>query len=954
MNIIHRSIWNDQTGTAVAVSENAKSAGKKSTSCVSVANDRSIFTLKALATALMFSLGASVYALPAGGSVAAGGASISNGAAGTTITQSTQNVVINWQSFSIAAGQTVQFVQPNSGSVALNRVSGPDPSSILGSLSANGKVFLVNPNGILFGSGASVNVGGLVASTLNITDTNFMAGKYSFTNAGSGTVVNEGTINADGGYVALLGANVSNQGVISARMGSVALAAGNAVTLDVVGDKLLNITVDQGAVNALVQNGGLIQADGGQVLMTTQAAGNLLSTVVNNTGVIRAQTLSNINGSIKLLGDMQSGTANVGGTLDASAPNGGNGGFIETSAAHVNVLPSARITTAAAQGLTGNWLIDPVDYTIAATSGDITGAQLGTNLSSSNITILSSSGSVGTGGNINVSDVVSWSANKLTLNAQNNINIDRAMTGTGTASLSLLYGQATAGGGTSTYNVLAPVTLPAGPNFTTQLGAAGTPVNYTVITALGTPNSSNDGTLQGMTGNMVGNFALGSNIDASQTSQSGVWNLGTGSGFNPVGVAATPFRGNFDGLGHTITNLTIARPLVNEVGLFGNVDQRASATGTMLRNVTFTGGSVSGGGYVGTLVGHIFGNIDNSRSTQAVTGTATGYVGDLVGWSTGNISNSSTSGNVTTAAGANFVGGLVGWITGNIDCCGSTSTVVGGGLETGGLVGWITGNINRSYATGNVSTTGADAGGLAGWITGSITDSFASGNVSTAGANAGGLVGWKTGAITNSYSSGTVTGASRGGLVGANLGGTNTGSFWDITNAPGVLASGSGSVVGITGMSTANMMQQVNFTSATPANGNVSPAWNFTNFWTMTSGTQRPQLQACLAPVVWTAVSALPIPVIPPVLPPTFIPVTTPYDVSIVPPYDAALVGVTHPRAPLFVTSPALPPEMVAMLPPELVVEQPVAPVPVLVVVPPVTPKEAYVAPVRPRKQDRH
>src|SRR6185437_14995562 len=110
----------------------------------------------------------------------------------------------------------------------LNRVLGADPSIIMGNLSSNGKVFLVNPNGILFGPGAQVNVAGLVASTLNISDANFMAGQYKFSGAGGGVVLNRGSINAaDGGYVALLGASVGNQGVITAKFGTVALAAGN-------------------------------------------------------------------------------------------------------------------------------------------------------------------------------------------------------------------------------------------------------------------------------------------------------------------------------------------------------------------------------------------------------------------------------------------------------------------------------------------------------------------------------------------------------------------------------------------------------------------------------------------------------------------------------------------------------------------------------------------------------
>ncbi len=301
---------------------------------------------------------------PAAPPLAAGAASVSTGANTLTVNQSSQNVVINWQSFSIGTGQAVQFNQPNSSSVALNRVTGPDPSSILGRLSANGKVFLVNPNGILFGPDAQVNVGGLVASTLNISDADFMSGRYSFSGPSGAAVLNRGAISANNGYVALLGGSVSNQGLITANLGSVVLAGGTAVTLDVAGDGLLNVTVDQGAVNALVQNGGMIRANGGEVVLTAQAAGQLLRTAVNNTGVIEAQTIGSRAGVISLLGDMQSGVVNVSGTLDASAPNGGNGGFIETSAASVNIADAATITTLAPLGKTGTWSIDPVDFTI--------------------------------------------------------------------------------------------------------------------------------------------------------------------------------------------------------------------------------------------------------------------------------------------------------------------------------------------------------------------------------------------------------------------------------------------------------------------------------------------------------------------------------------------------------------------------------------------------------------
>jgi len=634
-NRIFRSIWCERTGTCVAVSENAKcrrgacSPGENALGSAELA-------LKGLAVSVMLAFGSGALANPTGGAVSAGNASIAGGPGSMTVTQGSQNAAINWQSFSVGAGESVRFVQPNSSSVVLNRVLGPDPSSIFGSLSANGKVFLVNPNGILFGRGASVNVGGLVASTLAITDSDFMAGRYRFANPGTGTVLNQGSITAaEGGYVALLGANVSNQGTIVAKLGTVALAAGSAITLDVVGDGLLNVVVNEGAVNALVKNGGLIQANGGQVLLTAQAAGRLLQTVVNNTGVIEAQTIDTRNGRIRLLADMSSGTVKVGGTLDASAPNGGAGGFVETSAASVKVANDARVNTAAANGLTGSWLIDPQDYTIAATGGDITGATLSANLAGSNITILSSSGGTAGTGDINVNDTVAWSANQLTLNAQNNININTAMDGSGTASLSLLYGQgAVASGNTSTVNVNAPVNLPAGNNFSTKLGSDGALLTYTVLTSLGAQGSTTGTDLQGMNGNLSANYALGANIDATVTS---TWNAG--AGFGPVGNSSTNFTGTFDGLGHTVSSLTINQPLTNYVGLFGVV-----AIGGAVRNVGLVGESVTAADYVGGLAGVNNGSISNSYAKGAVTGR--NLVGGLVGINGGSIGASYATGAV--------------------------------------------------------------------------------------------------------------------------------------------------------------------------------------------------------------------------------------------------------------------------------------------------------------------
>ncbi|MEO8936551.1 MAG: filamentous hemagglutinin N-terminal domain-containing protein, partial [Burkholderiaceae bacterium] len=303
------------------------------------------FVLTALTAALMTAFGSQAHALPVGGNVSAGAATIVNGPATTTIHQTTPNAAINWNSFSIGSAEAVHFVQPSSSAVALNRVVGADPSNILGTLSANGKVFLINPNGILFGKGASVNVAGLVASTLNVSDGDFMAGRYKFSGSG-GSVVNQGSIDANGGYVALLGANVSNQGTISARMGTVALAAGDAITLDVAGDGLINVAVDRGAVSALVDNGGMIRADGGQVVMTAQSAGHLLGTVVNHTGVIEAGSISQRNGIVRLEAD----TVHVAGTINSRGAAGETGGTVSITGATVDVAPTATIDASGGAG----------------------------------------------------------------------------------------------------------------------------------------------------------------------------------------------------------------------------------------------------------------------------------------------------------------------------------------------------------------------------------------------------------------------------------------------------------------------------------------------------------------------------------------------------------------------------------------------------------------------------
>lgn len=284
-------------------------------------------------------------ALPTGGHISAGNGNISQQGNTMTITQSSDRMAATWGSFNIGSNAAVNVLQPNSSSVMLNRVTSGDASQIFGQLNANGQVYLINPSGILFGQGASVNVGALVASTLNMSDANFMAGKTTFDLEGAtGSVVNQGNITAaDGGYVALLGAQVRNEGNIVARMGSVVLAAGEQMTVDFNGDGLINVEVSNTTLNASVVNQGLLQAGGGTVIMTAHATDAMLSNVVNNSGVIEATGLHNRHGVIVLDGG-DSGVVANSGTLNVSGAGAGDtGGTVKALGQYVGLYDGTRI-----------------------------------------------------------------------------------------------------------------------------------------------------------------------------------------------------------------------------------------------------------------------------------------------------------------------------------------------------------------------------------------------------------------------------------------------------------------------------------------------------------------------------------------------------------------------------------------------------------------------------------
>ncbi|MBU3673113.1 MAG: filamentous hemagglutinin N-terminal domain-containing protein, partial [Sinobacteraceae bacterium] len=303
-------------------------------------------------------VGPQLFGLPAGVDVVSGNAvvrPISNGK--LVIEQSSNKAILNWQSFSIAAGEQVQFIQPTAQAIALNRVVGNDASRIYGSLTANGRVFLINAHGVFFAPSASVDTGAFVASAHSIRDEDFLAGRYVFTGPGLGEVSNEGTITAGpNGYVLLSGSRVSNEGFIRADRGSVGLASGARVEIDTDGDGLVRFSVDGAALGAAIRNSGAIVADGGRVSLLAVAAQDALGTVVNQSGLVQANSISERDGVITLSGG-PAGVVSVSGAISAAGTDPGEtGGTIRVLGDRVAVLEGARLDATGDRG-GGNILI---------------------------------------------------------------------------------------------------------------------------------------------------------------------------------------------------------------------------------------------------------------------------------------------------------------------------------------------------------------------------------------------------------------------------------------------------------------------------------------------------------------------------------------------------------------------------------------------------------------------
>lgn len=665
--------------------------------------------------------------LPTAPTVTAGQVSITTTAPGVmNVDQSSSRSNITWQSFSIGENASVSFNLPGKDSVAVNRVSGKEGSVIAGRLTSNGQVFVSNPNGILFTPKATVETAGFLATVHQLTELG-EDGRVSLSAPGTGTIVNAGKIaSLPEGYVILAGIKVSNQGAISTPAGTSAMVAGEQIDLRLGMGLPVDIKINRGHLEALVENRQAIIADGGAIVMTAKGAEQTLSAAVNNTGVLQARTVERRNGRILLTSD---GTAVAAGRIDASAPNGGDGGFVETSAPTLSIDPGISVTTLSEGGRSGTWLIDPVDFTISSGTAALSVSGIGaTTLSASlelgNVSIATAP-TGGGNGDIFVNAPVSWAANnKLTLSAHGNIYVNSPITASGASgSVMFEFGLgAVSAGNLADYHVRAPINLRAGNNFSTRRGSDGSINQFLVVTSLGTFGDNSGTTLQGLQPYLniyppYAYIAIGADIDATATAS---WD--SGRGFLPLDSGSMQ---ELTGLGHRIDGLHISRTSTTSVGLF-------SSSFGVIKDLGITNAYISGGRNVGPISGdggntafincytsncEVRSNSNGPVSVGGIAGVAR-YVADSYAENVFiHASNGYRAGGITGTTIVNTVGGYLNDLPNNLITRCWTSGIIHGDNQLGGIVGTNFGHVADSYSVAFVYSdyTGRyDVGGIIG------------------------------------------------------------------------------------------------------------------------------------------------------------------------------------------------------------------------------------------------
>ena len=700
--------------------------------------------------------------LPTGAQVVSGDIQLQQGGSALRVIQGSQAAIVNWQSFDIGHGALVDIVQPNVDAALLSRVVGENLSRIHGSLNANGHLYLINPNGILFGADSQVNVHALIASTLDLADSDFLSGNLAFDGNSEASVMNLGSINAEE-FAALIGGDLENAGALTVSGGSAALLAGDA-TLEIGEAGGGKITLDlSGLIDGSSANSGIIDVssdsgDGGQATIlggSVAASGSIDASGLNggevliggdyqgqNPNLSHAQNTvvsGSIEANAKTDGDggkvivWSDGSTDFSGSITAQGgDDSGNGGMVETSGKQI--VLNGSVNTLAKSGLSGTYLIDPDDIEIntSSTKGGyslITPSTILTNLGGGNV-VVSTATEVGDGvttdgGDIEIkADITATTTNSLTLTATDQIRSDygTAITLSGGGDLILNAGV----GGIQTIGTVSAedVTTNSDGNqvFVGNLVVGGT-FDFTASesgSVINVTNLSGGGTLNGSTNNGSVTIAANTGDLAIQSVDAGTGNLSLTSAAGAITDADTS--------SDTSANLIAAQITLesaNGIGASGSGDLDTTAS-TLVSSVTGSGNifitdsAAVSVGATSTGSGDI--TIGTSDGILTVSGTVNSSSGNLALTGDDGVTHTATGDLSTGGSGTVTVVASAGDVT-MVD--GTTYTAAGGTVSVTGASNVALGQIVNASGASNVTAT-------AGSIT-DVTSAEDSGNENISG-----------------------------------------------------------------------------------------------------------------------------------------------------------------------------------------------------------------------------
>lgn len=753
------------------------------------------------------------HANPTGGQTVAGSAKISGqGTPNVTVTQSSASAIVNWNSFNIGAGEITRFLQPNASSYTLNRVTGSqNPSQILGTIEANGRIFLVNPDGFIFGTGAKINTASFLATTHDIRNADFMAGQFNFSIPGNprASIINEGAITAaSGGFAALVAPAVRNDGVIVANLGTVALAgAGKGFTLDLYGDSLIKLyagdSVPGDVLSSVVSNTGTLRADGGKVLLSAATAQKVVDSVINTSGVIEARSVGLKNGMIvfgaqtadsKVAGAPVQ-TVKVSGKVDASGKRKGEKGGTVQITGEAIALQSVFVD---ASGMAaGGTILVGGDW-----GGGATNAAAVTKYGQSfEKTVIPTAATVvvDAGSSLNASAISSGNGGKVVVWGDQSTQFSGAVAARGGSALGDGGFVEVSSHGQLAFSGVADAAAPKGENGKLLLDPRDVTIGTTGAWVV-TPSSIQSAlansdvivTTSGSGGTDAGDITVAQgvswsngshltlNADRTITINDGVVIKNTGSG-------DLTLRADSGGLGVGMVNFLGTGKVdysqsTGAVEIFYNPAGGHTTPHDYSSNVLLNSGSSTLTAYM--LVNNVN---DLQNIQQNLSGTyALGKDIDAsatAGWNGGagflEIGQDYSHPFLGTLDGQNHaINGLT---------TSYTSTLINGT----GLFG-VNGGIVRNISLADVSVTGYGAGSLVGYNTGIVSNVSATGTVNGRSSDVGGLVGDNSGKIFNSSFIGTVTGTNTqvGGLVGISDSNSVIQNSYAIANVSGLSTVG--------------------------------------------------------------------------------------------------------------------------------------------------------------------